>query len=90
MALVTMRQLLDEVAKGDHGVGAFNVNNLEQYSGEFDTRYYLKLARAAMQEVVKARMEAFGQAGHAKDYDPVSLADRAVRYKEQGHQLTTA
>ena len=30
MALVTMRQLLDEAAKGKYGVGAFNVNNLEQ------------------------------------------------------------
>jgi fructose-bisphosphate aldolase, class II len=55
---------------------------------EFDPRYYLKPARAAMQEVVKVRMEAFGQAGHAKDYDPISLPDMAVRYKEQGHQLT--
>ena len=30
MPLVTMRQLLDEAAKGGYGVGAFNVNNLEQ------------------------------------------------------------
>lgn len=30
MPLVTMRQLLDEAAKGSYGVGAFNVNNLEQ------------------------------------------------------------
>src|SRR5215204_5851741 len=30
MPLVTMRQLLDEAAKGAYGVGAFNVNNLEQ------------------------------------------------------------
>ena len=30
MALVTMRQLLDEAAKGGYGVGAFSVNNLEQ------------------------------------------------------------
>src|SRR4051812_18845795 len=54
---------------------------------EFDPRYYLKPARAAMQEVVKARMEAFGQAGHARDYDPISLPDMAVRYREQGHTL---
>jgi hypothetical protein len=40
-----------------------------------------------MQEVVMARMEAFGQAGHAKHYDPIS-PDMAVRYKEQGHHLT--
>jgi fructose/tagatose bisphosphate aldolase len=30
MALVTMRQLLDEAARGGYGVGAFNVNNMEQ------------------------------------------------------------
>src|SRR5215208_4239232 len=30
MALVTMRQLLDEAANSGYGVGAFNVNNLEQ------------------------------------------------------------
>ena len=30
MPLVTMRQLLDEAARGSYGVGAFNVNNLEQ------------------------------------------------------------
>ena len=63
---------------------------LAENPGEFDPRYYLKPARAAMQEVVRARMEAFGQAGHAKDYDPISLEDMVARYKEQGHQLTTA
>ena len=30
MALVSMRQLLDEAAKGGYGVAAFNVNNMEQ------------------------------------------------------------
>jgi fructose-bisphosphate aldolase, class II len=30
MSLVSMRQLLDEAAKGGYGVGAFNVNNMEQ------------------------------------------------------------
>jgi len=30
MPLVSMRQLLDEAAKGAYGVGAFNVNNMEQ------------------------------------------------------------
>lgn len=30
MPLVTMRQLLDKAAKDSYGVGAFNVNNLEQ------------------------------------------------------------
>src|SRR4051794_26685738 len=30
MPLVSMRQLLDEAAKGGYGVGAFNVNSMEQ------------------------------------------------------------
>ncbi len=30
MSLVPMRQILDEAAKGGYGVGAFNVNNMEQ------------------------------------------------------------
>ena len=30
MAMVSMRQLLDEAADGGYGVGAFNVNNMEQ------------------------------------------------------------
>jgi len=30
MPLVPMRQLLDEAVKGNYGVGAFNVNNMEQ------------------------------------------------------------
>jgi fructose-bisphosphate aldolase, class II len=30
MPLVSMRQLLDEAAKGQYGVGAFNVNDMEQ------------------------------------------------------------
>ena len=30
MPLATLRQLLDEAAKGGYGVGAFNVNNMEQ------------------------------------------------------------
>src|ERR1700692_4949846 len=30
MPLVSMRQLLDEAAKGGYGVGSFNVNNMEQ------------------------------------------------------------
>ena len=30
MPLVSMRQVLDEAAAGGYGVGAFNVNNMEQ------------------------------------------------------------
>jgi fructose-bisphosphate aldolase class II len=48
----------------------------------FDPRDYMKPAREAMKEVVKARMIAFGQAGHAGDYTPFSLEEVARRYKQ--------
>jgi len=35
MALVTLRQILDAAEKGGYGVGAFNVNNMEQIQGIF-------------------------------------------------------
>ena len=34
--LVSMRQLLDEAAAGGYGVGAFNVNNMEQIQAVFE------------------------------------------------------
>lgn len=40
---------------------------------KFDPRDYLKPARAAAQEVVEARMRAFGSAGHNDDYEPMTL-----------------
>ena len=43
--------------------------------GSLDPRSYLKPARAAMQRVIAERMRQFGQAGHAGDYEPRSLAD---------------
>ena len=48
--------------------------------GEFDPRSYLKPARAAMQSVIAERMTQFGQAGHAGDYEPRSLAVMRVFY----------
>jgi fructose-bisphosphate aldolase class II len=50
---------------------------------EFDPRTYLGAAREAMKEVVKARMIAFGQAGHAGDYEPIPLEEMARRYQSQ-------
>jgi fructose-bisphosphate aldolase class II len=50
---------------------------------EFDPRSYLKPAREAMQQVVMARMTAFGQAGHAGDYSPLSLAQMAASYAKK-------
>ena len=47
---------------------------------EFDPRYYLKPARAAMAEVVKARMISFGQAGHASGVATKTLDDMKKIY----------
>jgi len=51
---------------------------------EFDPRSYMKPAREAMKQVVMKRMIAFGQAGHAGDYQPIPLEEMARRYKEAG------
>jgi fructose-bisphosphate aldolase class II len=48
---------------------------------KFDPRDYLKPAREAMQKVVALRMTQFGQAGHAGDYQAVSIAEIAKGYK---------
>ena len=47
---------------------------------KFDPRDYMKPAREAMQEVVKARMISFGQAGHSGDYTPLPLDEMAKMY----------
>jgi len=46
----------------------------------FDPREYLGPARDAIYEVVKARMEAFGSAGHNGDYRPITLEDTRRAY----------
>lgn len=90
-----------EIQEGvKHGVRKINVDTdlrlaatgairkaLSEGPGEFDTRYYLKPAREAMKQVVTERMQAFGQAGHAGDYEPATLESMADRYRELGHQL---
>jgi fructose-bisphosphate aldolase, class II len=48
--------------------------------GKFDPRDYMKPARIAMAEVVKARMIAFGQAGWADKVPVVTLDEMAKRY----------
>jgi fructose-bisphosphate aldolase class II len=48
--------------------------------GDFDPRDYLKPARAAMAEVVAARMTQFGQAGNAGKVEMKSLADMVKYY----------
>ena len=85
---------VEEIQVGiQHGVRKINVDTdnrmamtgavrklLTQDPEAFDPRDYLKPARSAMQQVVKARMIAFGQAGHAGDYTPLPLQEMAKRY----------
>jgi len=49
----------------------------------FDPREYLGPARDAIYQVVKARMEAFGSAGHNDDYAPITLDDTKRAYGAQ-------
>ena len=46
----------------------------------FDPREYLGPVRDAIYQVVKARMEAFGSAGHNDDYAPATLEDAKRAY----------
>jgi fructose-bisphosphate aldolase class II len=89
---------LEEIQRGiKHGVRKVNVDTdsrlaitgairkvLWETPDKFDPRDYLKPARAAMKEVVKARMLAFGQAGHAKDFKPMTLEQMREVYRKQG------
>ncbi len=50
----------------------------------FDPRKYLGPAREALTELIASKMEAFGTAGHAGDYEPKSLDDMKAFYAEQG------
>ena len=53
---------------------------LMEDKSQFDPRYYLKPAREAMQEVCKARMISFGQAGNATKIPAVTLEQMANSY----------
>jgi fructose-bisphosphate aldolase class II len=49
--------------------------------GIFDPREYLGPARDAIYQVVRARIEAFGSAGHNDDYAPITLEDTKRAYR---------
>jgi len=88
---------IEEIQLGiRHGVRKINVDTdnrlamtgairkvLFEKPEEFDPRSYLKPAREAMKKVVMERMIAFGQAGHAGDYQPIPLEEMARRYKNK-------
>ena len=85
---------VEEIQEGiRHGVRKINVDTdnrlaitgairrvFQEKPGAFDPRDYLKPARAAMKEVVQARMIAFGQAGQADRVPKVGLDEMKARY----------
>ncbi|HSA83590.1 MAG TPA: ketose-bisphosphate aldolase, partial [Patescibacteria group bacterium] len=86
---------VEEIQKGiQHGVRKVNVDTdirlamtgairkyLTENPGAFDPRDYLKPAREAVIQLLSERMKAFGQAGHAGDYQPISLEEAKGWYK---------
>lgn len=86
---------VEEIQKGiQHGVRKVNVDtdirlamtgairkHLTENLEVFDPREYLKPAREAVIQLLSERMKAFGQAGHAGDYTPISLEEAKQWYK---------
>jgi fructose-bisphosphate aldolase, class II len=50
---------------------------------EFDPRHFTRAARDGMKRIVAQRMQQFGQAGHAHDYEPLSLEEMSGRYASE-------
>lgn len=86
---------VSEIQKGiQHGVRKVNVDTdtrlavtgairkfFVEHPEKFDPRDYLTEARALNKQVVADRMKAFGQAGHAGDYQPISLEEMKKKYQ---------
>jgi fructose-bisphosphate aldolase class II len=87
---------VEEIQQGiRHGVRKVNVDTdgrlaitaalretLNANPKEFDPRAFFKPAREAVKQVVTERLTQFGAAGHAGDYDVLSLDEMARRYAE--------
>jgi fructose-bisphosphate aldolase class II len=86
---------VEEIQQGiAHGVRKVNVDTdgrlaitaavreaLAAKPDEFDPRHFTKASREGMKQLVAERMRQFGQAGHAGDYEPLSLDAMRVRYE---------
>lgn len=85
---------VEEIQKGiQHGVRKVNVDTdtrlavtgairkfFVEHPEKFDPRDYLTEARELNKQVVADRMKAFGQVGHAGDYQPISLEEMKKNY----------
>ena len=86
---------VEQICEGiKHGVRKINIDTdlrlastgavrrfLAQHPAEFDPRKYLKETVTAMKEIVVARYEAFGTAGHADKIKPLSLEHMFQQYE---------
>ena len=89
---------VSEIQEGiRHGVRKINIDTdlrlastgairrfLAQNPAEFDPRKYLAASTAAMKDIVIARYEVFGTAGHASSIKPINLEAMAQRYRAEG------
>ncbi len=89
---------VEEIAEGiKHGVRKVNIDTdlrlastgavrrflaQPEHAKEFDPRKFLLAATAAMQDICKARFEAFGSAGQAGKIKVISCEKMAERYKK--------
>lgn len=85
---------VEEIQQGiRHGVRKVNVDTdgrlaitaavreaLLAEPSNFDPRLFTRASRDGMRNVVAERMRQFGQAGHAADYEPLSLTEMRDRY----------
>lgn len=89
---IPLEQIQDGIR---HGVRKVNVDTdsrlamtgavrkfLAENPGKFDPREWLGPAREASKQVYVERMKAFGQAGHARDYQPMTLDDMKSLYRK--------
>ncbi|MFO1351721.1 MAG: class II fructose-bisphosphate aldolase [Gammaproteobacteria bacterium] len=85
---------VEEIVEGiQHGVRKVNIDTdlrmastgavrrfLAEHPKDFDPRQFLKASTKAMQDICKARFEAFGCAGQAASLTPFTLEEMAKRY----------
>ncbi|MDD3777247.1 MAG: ketose-bisphosphate aldolase [Actinomycetota bacterium] len=90
MALVPMKQILDEAAKGGYGVGAFNVNNMEQIQGimraasETGSPVIIQASRGALKYTNMVYIKHMAQAAQEENPDiPLAL------HLDHGNSLET-
>jgi fructose-bisphosphate aldolase class II len=86
---------VEEIQQGiGHGVRKINIDTdgrlaitaavreaIAAKPDEFDPRHFTRASRDGMQQLVAERMRQFGQAGHAHDYEPLSLEAMRLRYE---------